>query len=35
MILPEQDELTLDTRSLQRIMDAVAAPVTLGAIPSS
>ncbi|KAF1046806.1 MAG: putative signaling protein [Herbaspirillum frisingense] len=30
MILPEQDELTLDTRSLQRIMDAVAAPVTLG-----
>ncbi|MFJ3048419.1 EAL domain-containing protein [Herbaspirillum chlorophenolicum] len=30
MILPEQDELTLDTRSLQRIMDAVAAPITLG-----
>ncbi|WP_343742408.1 bifunctional diguanylate cyclase/phosphodiesterase [Herbaspirillum huttiense] len=30
MILPEQDELSLDTRSLQRIMDAVAAPVTLG-----
>lgn len=30
MILPEQDELTLDTRSLQRIMDAVAAPVMVG-----
>ena len=30
MILPEQDELALDTRSLQRIMDAVAAPITLG-----
>ncbi|MBO9537843.1 EAL domain-containing protein [Herbaspirillum sp.] len=30
MILPEQDELTLDTRSLQRIMDAVAAPISLG-----
>ncbi|MBB5393862.1 MULTISPECIES: EAL domain-containing protein [unclassified Herbaspirillum] len=30
MILPEQDELTLDTRSLQRIMDAVAAPIALG-----
>ncbi len=30
MILPEQDDLSLDTRSLQRIMDAVAAPVTLG-----
>jgi diguanylate cyclase (GGDEF)-like protein/PAS domain S-box-containing protein len=30
MILPEQDELALDARSLQRIMDAVAAPIALG-----
>ncbi|MFL9927109.1 EAL domain-containing protein [Herbaspirillum lusitanum] len=29
MILPEQEETLLDTRSLQRIMDAVAAPVTI------